>query len=259
MPIVIYLNDLPSNHHEVALNTVTEGLLKEQSFNQVYIYIAGKDFTKSVFPPSFLDLAFSNMALSTLFSIPAPWPNCYFQGSSTNLSTPQGKDWHSAFKAHFTNFMQLRSLELKPHGLFSLVTQVYMPQYDLYHRLEDQFYHGLYTQLEKTLARHDRGSVAKDCIYTWCVMPAEIFSQDLPWFKILGNKEYTVEDPYQSQCNKIAGFIEGYWLETVESAVKDKKISSEFFEKILRKYCEDNLSKYPDIIVGTNLIYQKIN
>ena len=36
-------------------------------------------------------------------------------------------------------------------------------------------------------------------------------------------------------------------------------ISSEFFEKILRKYCEDNLSKYPDIIVGTSVLYQKIN
>ena len=45
----------------------------------------------------------------------------------------------------------------------------------------------------------------------------------------------------------------------MESAVKDKKISNEFFEKILRKYCEDNLQKYPEIIVGTNLIYQKIN
>jgi hypothetical protein len=29
MPIIIYLNDLPSNHHELALQTVTEGLKKE--------------------------------------------------------------------------------------------------------------------------------------------------------------------------------------------------------------------------------------
>ncbi len=78
MPVVIYLNDLPSNHHEVALNTVTDGLSSQLSLSQVYIYIAGKDFTKPVFPAGFLDLAFSNMALSTLFSIPAPWPNCYF-------------------------------------------------------------------------------------------------------------------------------------------------------------------------------------
>jgi hypothetical protein len=48
-------------------------------------------------------------------------------------------------------------------------------------------------------------------------------------------------------------------LQTVESAVKDKKISGEFFDKILTKYCQDNLSKYPDIIVGTNIIYSKIN
>ena len=50
-------------------------------------------------------------------------------------------------------------------------------------------------------------------------MPTEIYSQDLPWYEILGSKEYTVEDPYKSQSNKIAAFIEGFWLETVESVV----------------------------------------
>jgi len=46
---VIYLNDLPSNHHEVALTTVTEGLysmLSPSSMADIFIYIAGKDFTK---------------------------------------------------------------------------------------------------------------------------------------------------------------------------------------------------------------------
>ena len=92
-------------------------------------------------------------------------------------------------------------------------------------------------------------------------MPKELYTKDIldGEFKVVSTKDYTVEDPYQSQCNKIAGFIEAYMLQTVESAVKDKKISGEFFDKILTKYCQDNLSKYPDIIVGTNVIYSKIN
>ena len=31
MPITIYLNDLPSNHHEIAIKTVNEGLFGESS------------------------------------------------------------------------------------------------------------------------------------------------------------------------------------------------------------------------------------
>ena len=103
--------------------------------------------------------------------------------------------------------MQLRSLELKPHGLFSLVTQVYEPQYQVYHNLEDQFYHGLYTLLEETLTRHQKQEKAKDCIYTWCVMPKEVYFTGMKPFTVMGKSEYMVEDPYNGDPEKIASFI----------------------------------------------------
>ena len=50
MPITIYLNDLPNNHHEIAIRTVTDGLLGaeselEESLRQdIHIFVVGKDF-----------------------------------------------------------------------------------------------------------------------------------------------------------------------------------------------------------------------
>ena len=43
MPIQVFLNDLPENHHSLAISTVTEGL--SPLFDDVYIMVAGKDFT----------------------------------------------------------------------------------------------------------------------------------------------------------------------------------------------------------------------
>jgi hypothetical protein len=43
MPIQIFLNDLPENHHSLAIAAVTEGLIP--LFEDVYIMVAGKDFT----------------------------------------------------------------------------------------------------------------------------------------------------------------------------------------------------------------------
>jgi len=48
VPIIIYLNDLPDNHHALALQTVTDGLKPLPS--NVFIYLAGCDFLQQVFP-----------------------------------------------------------------------------------------------------------------------------------------------------------------------------------------------------------------
>jgi SAM dependent carboxyl methyltransferase len=41
MPIQVFLNDLPENHHSLAIAAVTEGL--SHLFEEVYIMVAGKD------------------------------------------------------------------------------------------------------------------------------------------------------------------------------------------------------------------------
>ena len=68
MPIMIYLNDMPKNHHEIAINTVTEGLfgaesqLEESLRENIHLYVVGKDFTKTMFPVEYVDFGYSNMA-----------------------------------------------------------------------------------------------------------------------------------------------------------------------------------------------------
>jgi hypothetical protein len=42
MVIQIMLNDLPENHHSVAIAAVSDGL---QAYDDIYIMVAGKDFT----------------------------------------------------------------------------------------------------------------------------------------------------------------------------------------------------------------------
>ena len=44
MPIQVFLNDLPENHHSLVISTVSEGL--SPYFEDVFIMVAGKDFTQ---------------------------------------------------------------------------------------------------------------------------------------------------------------------------------------------------------------------
>ena len=44
MPIQVFLNDLPENHHSLVIQTVSEGLTP--LFEDVFIMVAGKDFTQ---------------------------------------------------------------------------------------------------------------------------------------------------------------------------------------------------------------------
>lgn len=58
MSIQIILNDLPENHHSLAIAAVSDGLAM---YDDIYIMVAGKDFTSQVFASNSIDLAYSNM------------------------------------------------------------------------------------------------------------------------------------------------------------------------------------------------------
>jgi hypothetical protein len=98
----------------------------------------------------------------------------------------------------------------------------------------------------------------KDCIYTWCVMPKDSTSAVTLEnnFSVVGQSQYMVEDPYKDDPEKIANYIKGYWVESFESPVNNKQVSEEFWT-LFRQYCKDNIAKYPELVVGTNIIYQK--
>ena len=53
-----------------------------------------------------------------LSETPAPiTDNIFFLASPDTLSTAAGKNWTTALSEHFSTFLDMRSLELKPHGV----------------------------------------------------------------------------------------------------------------------------------------------
>jgi len=114
MPVQVYLNDLPENHHSLALQTVYDGLLQ---YEDVYIMVAGKDFTFQVFPNSTIDIAYSNMTIMILPSPPTPRSdNVLFLATPEKMKTDEGKQWLAAFTKHWTSFLTQRQKELKTNG-----------------------------------------------------------------------------------------------------------------------------------------------
>jgi SAM dependent carboxyl methyltransferase len=69
MSIQVILNDLPENHHSLAIETVSEGLT---AYENVFIMVAGKDFTTQVFPSKTIDIGFSNMTAHIIPKAPCP-------------------------------------------------------------------------------------------------------------------------------------------------------------------------------------------
>jgi hypothetical protein len=93
LPIAIYLNDLPENHHEIAIKTITNGLnehLDPSINNNIFLYVAGKDYTKQVFPDGFVDFGFSSMAATTLPESAGDLTNSYFVSTPKVLATETG-------------------------------------------------------------------------------------------------------------------------------------------------------------------------
>lgn len=112
MPIQVFLNDLPENHHSLAIAAVTEGLTP--LFDDVFIMVAGKDFTEQVFPAGTIDLAFSNMTLMILPQAPTPrTDNVFFLATPEKLASEQGKEWVNGFNRHWTAFVTNRQRELR--------------------------------------------------------------------------------------------------------------------------------------------------
>lgn len=124
MPIQVFLNDLPENHHSLAIAAVTEGLTP--LFEDVYIMVAGKDFTEQVFPAGTIDFAFSNMTLMILPQAPtARTDNVFFLATPEKLQSEQGKEWVAGFNKHWTAFVTNRQKELRENGQLFITALIY--------------------------------------------------------------------------------------------------------------------------------------
>jgi salicylate 1-O-methyltransferase len=88
MPIIVYLNDMPDNHHSLAIDTVTKGLAK---YANVFVYVAGYDFTHQIFPENSIDISFSSLTAMILPEAPVPIENnLFFLAAPETLETAWG-------------------------------------------------------------------------------------------------------------------------------------------------------------------------
>lgn len=111
----MFLNDLPENHHSLAIQAVTEALCP--IFDDVFIMVAGKDFTEQVFPSGTIDLAYSNMTLMILPQPPTPrTDNIFFLSSPEKLKSEEGQAWVAGFYKHWSSFVTNRMKELRENG-----------------------------------------------------------------------------------------------------------------------------------------------
>lgn len=125
MPIQIYLNDLPECRFDVTINTVTKGLQLDTLLKNVYVSAVGKDFTTQVFPKRLIDIGFSTLTVMIISCPPAPIvDNIFFVAQEVSPSHKEAKLWIEGIKKHFELFLQMRSKELKPHGVMFISTMV---------------------------------------------------------------------------------------------------------------------------------------
>jgi hypothetical protein len=109
LPIAIYLNDLPENHHEIAIKTISNGFnenLDASMNHNIFLYVAGKDYTKQIFPEGFVDFGFSSMAATTLPESAGDLTNSYFVSTPKVLATETGQRWEAAFTKFYTTFIR---------------------------------------------------------------------------------------------------------------------------------------------------------
>lgn len=140
MPIQVFLNDLPENHHSLAIAAVTEGLTP--LFEDVFIMVAGKDFTEQVFPAGTVDLAYSNMTLMILPQPPtARTDNVFFLATPDKLQSDQGREWVAGFTRHWTAFATNRQKELRHNGQLFVTALIYDDPPLPYQMKESQFFH----------------------------------------------------------------------------------------------------------------------
>lgn len=88
------------------MSAVSKGL---ESYEDIYIMVAGKDFSYQVFPNNTLDLAYSNMTVMILPEAPSPrTDNLFFFSTPEKLASEEGKPWINAFTKHWTAFVTQR-------------------------------------------------------------------------------------------------------------------------------------------------------
>lgn len=266
MPIQVFLNDLPENHHSLAIAAVTDAL--SPLFDEVFIMVAGKDFTEQVFPAGSLDLAYSNMTLMILPLPPTPrTDNVFFLSSPEKLQSEEGKAWVAGFNKHWTAFVTNRMKELKENGQLFITALIWDEEPLPYQLHENKFFQDIAQDcLKKILEKYNIADKLPSTLKTSVSMLKKHYTDvcDKEGINVVQAKSYDVVDcfaqEYKTTKNsrvlgkRVTGYIRGWWEHVLEGGLAwegvDKEtikaVSREVFDVALPGFISERADVYPD-------------
>jgi len=279
MIIQVMLNDLPENHHSLAIAAVTEGL---SDYEDVFIMIAGKDFTQQVFPTNTIDFAFSNMTAHIIPKAPCERDeNVFFLATPEKLETEWGKKWIDASKQHWTSFVGNRQKELKKHGQLFVTVLVYDEPLLPYQLKENQFFHEVAAMCLKEVL--DKYKIA-DKIQSTLKTSSSVFKSHYvniceemnDKLNVAVANSYDITDCFYDEYQKtkdsrvfgqkVAAYIKGWWGFVLEGGLLSegvdagvvRDVSREFFDLALPKFVSERTNIYPEYFRVLALSVEKL-
>lgn len=279
MPITVYLNDMPDNHHALAIQTVTKGLEK---YKDIFLHVAGQDFSTQVFPSDHIDFAFSNMTANILPEAPVNLENnLFFLAAPETLASDWGKKWVAAFDKHWNTFVSQRSKELRSKGTLLVTVLIYDDPIISYERKEFDFFHAVtHTLLKEVLAKYNLSSSFFDVLKTSSSMLKSHYSAAHGPLKdkitevsmtdfVIGDvfaEEYEKTGDAKVLGEKVANYMKGWWAGVMEGGLLSrgidaklaKEVVTDFFDEQLPAFVATKADIYPEKYKMLSLIMQKI-
>ncbi|CDW86981.1 sam dependent carboxyl methyltransferase [Stylonychia lemnae] len=279
MTIQIILNDLPENHHGLAISAVSQGL---SLYDDIYIMVAGKDFTKQVFPNNSVDIAYSNMTAQIIPQAPCPRDeNVFFLANSKNIQSEWGEKWVQAFEKHWESFISNRQKELKTNGQLFVTVLIYDDPILPYQEKETQFYHEVAgVCLKNLLQKYNLADKLQSTLKTSSSMfkshYIDICDKYNEKIQVVSSNSYDIIDYFYAEYErtkdsrqfgmKVAAYIKGWWAHVLEGGLVSEgvnqqlanTISNEFFDTNLPKFVSERASIYPEYFRVLALSVQKI-
>jgi len=244
MPIQIFLNDLPENHHSLAIAAVTDGLTP--LFDDIFIMVAGKDFTEQVFPSGTIDFAFSNMTLMILPLPPSPrTDNVFFLATPEKLQSNQGKEWVAGFNKHWTSFVTNRQKELRVNGQLFVTALIYDEPILSYQLKESNFFQDIASICLRDILKKYRledklSSTLKTSVSMLKRHYTDICQKE--GIHVVSAKSYDVVDCFAQEYKmthdsrvfgkKVAQYIRGWWEHVLEGGLAYEGVDQDLIKKV---------------------------
>eukprot|EP01022_Parablepharisma_sp_SALTPOND_P016514 TRINITY_DN243_c0_g2_i1.p1 TRINITY_DN243_c0_g2~~TRINITY_DN243_c0_g2_i1.p1 ORF type:complete len:682 (+),score=66.22 TRINITY_DN243_c0_g2_i1:119-2047(+) len=265
--IVIYLNDLPNNNFEVALQNIRKGL---EDFPNVFYNCVGRSFYLPLFQENSIDFCYSTMSIHWLSSkAPCTHNGFHFYFSETTRETPEGKQFASAAQADWERFLNARANELKPGGVLAVgtfATHTPMREDDMKSVNQCKAWK---SALKETLAQHGLGKYEKNVTVPIVVrqrvdFPIAIKDVRLESYEVFPvtaplYKKYEVHKDPVLYSKDYAMFVKAFTFKYFYSSLSEEGISKDLIEGCLNDYYGNILVKAIQKVVETEGGYPTVS